>query len=248
MKNDSLGDRMKAYEGIPQLQLMRRTPVVIRIDGKAFHTFTRGLDKPYDLALNEAMASTMHALCGSIQGAVFGYTQSDEISILLQDWATLTTERWFDYKVQKMVSVVASMTTAIFNSIYTHPKKGQHMALFDARAFNVPFEEVTNMFLWRQQDAVRNSIQGLAQANFSHKEMHGLSCSELQDKLMLEKGINWNDTATRFKRGVCSRLEFIPGTDTSDMNFKWELDFECPIFTQDRSYVESALKIYNNIK
>lgn len=242
MKKDTLGDRMKGYEAVTQTKLMKRTPVVIRLDGKAFHTFTRGLEKPFDTNLNTAMVQTMMALCGGIQGSMFAYTQSDEISILLQDWASFETDGWYDYKIQKMVSVAASIATATFNSVYQHPTKDTP-ALFDARIFNLPFEEVTNYFVWRQQDAVRNSINSLAQANFSHKALQGLNVSQVQDKLMLEKGINWNDVPTKFKRGVCVRMEM--GLD--DMNYptsELHADYECPIFTQDRAYIESMLTFH----
>lgn len=238
MSNDSLGDRMKSYEGVASGELMRRTPVIIRIDGKAFHTFTVGCDKPFDRDLSHAMLVTTLMLCSQIQGAVFGYTQSDEISILLQDWATFETDRWYGYKVQKMASVAASIATAQFNNLYQHPQK-RGPALFDARVFNVPFQEVTNYFIWRQQDATRNSIQGLAQANFSHKSLQGLNASKLQDRLMLEKGINWNDIPTRFKRGSCVRTELVEDGQQSTL----VMDDECPIFTQDRGYVEQMLSI-----
>ena len=228
---DSLGTRMKDYESITQTKLMNRTPVIIRLDGKAFSTYTRGLEKPFDSSLNIAMVKTMQKLCESMQGSVLGYTQSDEISILLQDWATFETDAWYDNKIQKMVSVAASIATATFNAVYKHPVK-ETLALFDARVFNIPFEEVTNAFLWRQQDAVRNSINSLAQANFPHEDLQGLNVSQVQDKLMLEKGINWNDVETRFKRGVCVWRG-------ADAEFK--VDYEIPIFSQDRGYIEKFL-------
>lgn len=229
---DSLGDRMKAYESVAQTKLMGRTPVVIRIDGKAFHTFTRGLQKPFDSVLGEAMSQTMLYLCENIQGAVLGYTQSDEISILLQDWATFETDAWFDNKVQKMVSVAASLATAKFNQCYNHPRGENILALFDARVFNMPFEEVTNCLVWRQQDAVRNSIQSLSQAHFSHKELQGKNVNQLQDMLILQRGINWNDIPTRYKRGTCAVT----------VDGKMILDYDPPIFTQDRNYVERFLQ------
>jgi tRNA(His) 5'-end guanylyltransferase len=247
MKKDSLGDRMKGYESITQSKLMNRTPVIIRLDGKAFHTFTRGLDKPFDAALNTAMVNTMTTLCDAIQGSMLGYTQSDEISILLQDWASFTTDGWYDYKIQKMVSVAASIATATFNDIYKHPKKDS-LALFDARIFNIPFEEVTNYFVWRQNDAVRNSINSLAQAHFSHKSLQNLNTSQVQDKLMLEKGINWNDVPTRFKRGVCTRM--LMETDFMDKSVTPFLseDYEIPIFTQNRAYIESMLTFHADLE
>jgi tRNA(His) guanylyltransferase len=234
MKKDNLGDRIKAYEAVTQSKLMHRTPVIIRLDGKAFSTYTRGLDKPFDEALTTAMQRTMLALCG-IQGAVLGYTQSDEISILLQDWATFETDGWYDYKVQKMVSVAASLATATFNREFTHPSK-EGFALFDARVFNLPFEEVTNAFLWRQQDAVRNSINSLAQANFSHKELQGLNVNQVQDKLMLERGINWNDIPTKFKRGSCAYKSYANNWDGELV-----IDSEIPIFSQNRYFIERFL-------
>lgn len=240
MKNDSLGDRMKRYEGTTSAQLMRRTPVIIRIDGKAFHTFTRGLDKPFDQSLHEAMVTTMARLCGNIQGAVFAYTQSDEISILLQDWEKHTTDAWFDYKIQKMTSIAASIATAAFNGYYKHPSKTD-FALFDARVFNIPFEEVTNYFVWRQQDAVRNSINALGQAHFSHKSLQGKNVNQVQDMLIQEKGINWNDVPTRFKRGVCVVEEFYATGDKGEIVRIPKVDSEIPIFTQDRNYVERHL-------
>ena len=117
--HDDLGTRMKTYyEQIPKTKLMRRTPVAIRIDGKAFHTFTRGFQKPFDNILIESMQETMKYLCENIQGCVFGYTQSDEITLLLVDYKELTSQAWFDYEVQKMCSIAASMTTMKFNQVF----------------------------------------------------------------------------------------------------------------------------------
>lgn len=245
MKTDSLGDRMKRYESITQTKLMNRTPVIIRLDGKAFHTFTRGLQKPFDIHLNSAMVVTMENLCANIQGAVLGYTQSDEISILLQDWASFETDGWYDYKIQKMVSVAASIATATFNAAFTHPVK-DILALFDARIFNVPFEEVNNYFVWRQQDATRNSINSLAQSLFSHKELQGLNVSQVQDRMMLERNVNWNDVPTRFKRGVCTRMLVEVDEIKKTVQMPLVSDFEIPIFTQNRDYVESLLKLHKD--
>lgn len=228
--NDSFGDRMKRYETVSQSKLMRRTPVIMRFDGRAFHSYVKGLVRPFDETLHSALDRTTLALCENIQGAVFAYRQSDEISILLQDWATLTTDSWFDSNIQKMVSISASMCTAFFAREFKHPTSDK-IALFDSRVFNVPFEEVTNVMLWRMQDCVRNSINSLAQSQFSHKQLHGKSTSQVQDMLMLEKGINWNDTPTKFKRGVCV---------VSDEN-GFHIDEEPPIFSQDRNYIERYL-------
>jgi tRNA(His) 5'-end guanylyltransferase len=232
--NDQLGIRMKEfYESVPKSHLMRRTPVALRLDGKAFHTFTRGFMKPFDEILIKSMQETMQYLCKNIQGCVLGYTQSDEITLILLDYQTLDTEAWFGYEVQKMCSVAASMATLAFNqSFYKNvgifyekiwddicedwradPQEIAYYfklfeatekgAMFDCRCFNIPKEEVANLIYWRQLDATRNSIQMVGQANFSHKELQNKSCNEIQDMLFTQKGINWNDFPICQKRGSC---------------------------------------------
>ena len=112
--------RMKTfYEQIPKTKLMRRCPVAIRIDGKAFHTFTRGFQKPFDEVLIKSMQETMKYLCENIQGCVLGYTQSDEITLILVDYKKLTSSAWFDYEVQKICSIAASMATMAFNESFS---------------------------------------------------------------------------------------------------------------------------------
>ena len=245
--NDSLGDRMKEfYENRSKTYLTRRTPVIIRLDGKAFHSFTKGFKRPYDEIFHTAMNNTMKYLCANIQGCKLGYTQSDEITLLLTDYATLTTDAWFNYGVQKMCSVAASMATLMFNKYFREAVNeyfaGKVMdsyqktmclardtgAMFDARCFNIPREEVVNCFLWRQKDATRNAIQMLGQTHFAHKELQGKSCNDIQDMLMLQKGINFNDMPTVFKRGLCC-VKTEKG---------WTLDTEIPLFNQDREYIE----------
>lgn len=237
--NDDLGTRMKEfYENVPKFKLYRRTPVAIRIDGKAFHTFTRNFERPYDYVLGNAMAKTMEYLCQNIQGCVFGYTQSDEITLILVDYQTFKTSAWFDYEIQKLCSISASMATMAFNKFFdeevdmwgrrtfgyiwdeggydpektpvekadidratTYGEAIRKGAMFDARCFNIPKEEVCNLVYWRQLDATRNSIQMCGQAHFSHNELQNKSCSQIQDMLM-EKGINWNNLPVRWKRGI----------------------------------------------
>lgn len=276
-KKDSLGDRMKEnYENRAKTYLVRRMPVIIRLDGKAFHTFTKGLKKPYDEIFHNTMNETMKYLCENIQGCKLGYTQSDEITLLLTDYDTLTTDAWFDNNVQKICSVSASMATMVFNKtllkevnqydwewqhgftpqsveiqaahrqyVETLRKAIDKGAMFDARCFNIPREEVTNCFIWRQQDATRNAIQMLGQCNFSHKELQGKSCNDIQDMLMTQKGINFNDMPTEFKRGVCcikNRAVCDPWGNrmliSGAAEGQWVLDKKIPIFTQDRDYVE----------
>lgn len=262
--NDALGQRMKTYyEQIPQTRLVRRTPVAIRIDGKAFHTFTRGFQKPFDEVLGNSMVRTMEYLCQNIQGCVFGYTQSDEITLLLIDYQKLTSSAWFDYKVQKMCSIAASMATMAFNRFFADEvekwcfdhidfpyefgcdavdpadKKLNEIyqnalmkgAMFDARVFNIPKEEATNLVYWRQVDAARNSVQMAARAHFSHKQCDEKNVAELQEMLFQVYGINWNDYPTRWKRGVAW---------TKDAG----IDYEMPMLKgESRAYVDNLIYV-----
>lgn len=255
MVADKIGDRFKEYyENRSKTYLTRRTAVIIRIDGCHFHTFCRGLQKPFDPIFIKTMQETTKFLCENIQGCKIGYVESDEISLLLTDYDTLQTDAWFDYSVQKICSVSASMAALFFNKYWQKniaefnstdkeyyevlKNKSELGAYFDARAFNLPKEEVANYFIWRQNDATRNSIQSLAQANFSQKQIHSLNNSQLQDKLYEEKGINWNDCKTVEKRGSCVIHVF----DKSINRSKWIVDEEIPIFAQNRDYIENILK------
>lgn len=251
MARDELGTRMKSYyEQIPKTRLMRRTPVIIRVDGKAFHTFTRGFGVPFDDVLIKSMQETAKYLCEKIQGCYLAYTQSDEISLLLLDYERFETAAWFDYEVQKMCSVSASMTTMAFNKFFaanTDSKKDSDLfsahkravksgAMFDSRAFNIPREEATNYFYWRQLDASRNSIQMVGQAYFSHKELMRKSCNEIQDMVFTQIGVNWNDYETYKKRGSCVIKDEITG--------KWVVDRDIPIFKgESRQYIDRFVNI-----
>lgn len=253
---DSLGERMKSnYEFRSKTCLLRRTPCIIRLDGKAFHTFTRGFAKPFDERFLQAMQETTVELCKSIQGCVLGYTESDEITLVLVDYANLDSEAWFDYEVQKMCSVSASMATFYFNrafekfatafmvlsgmreenkSIADSYKRAIEMGgFFDSRCFNVPISEVTNCILWRQKDAERCSINSIGQAYFSHSQLQGKSLSQVQDMLYLEHSINWNYIETYKKRGTCV---------VKDGDGHWIIDREMPILVgEGRNYVESRI-------
>jgi len=260
-KLDNLGNRMKTnYEEVFKSKLIRRTPVCLRLDGRSFHTFTRGFKKPFDSILISAMQNTMRYLCANIQGCVFGYTQSDEITLILLDYQTLTTSAWFDYEVQKMCSIASSMATMIFNKEFTriannyidntmeawniHDDEKKYMAtlkkamnmgaMFDCRAFNIPKEEVTNLVFWRQQDASKNSVQMVARCYFSQKELNKKNTSEMQDMLHEKFNINWNDFPTEQKRGsACLRGEK-----------GWYIDHEMPILKgEDRAYLDNLIFI-----
>jgi tRNA(His) 5'-end guanylyltransferase len=211
--NDSLGTRMKGYENVTRNVLTRRTPVIMRLDGKAFHTFTRGCEKPFDKTIVDTMAYTAKFLVQNIQGAKVAYVQSDEITILLTDFEELNTDAWFSYNIQKMVSIAASMASVCFTMEYEKARQAQmwgqcfpnnhtvKTALFDCRVFNIPKEEVSNNFRWRYQDWLRNSIQMLAQSLYSHKELQGKKTPELHE-MCFQKGKNWNDLPLQFKNGT----------------------------------------------
>ena len=273
---DSLGDRMKQYEYVTRNYLTRKLPVIVRIDGKAFHSFTRGFKKPFDEVFVKSMQSTMQYLCENIQGCVLGYTQSDEITLVLVDYPNREASAWFDNNIQKMVSVSASMATMAFNRSFVnechkwfednvdfheliigvdeniknlfnaYTKACNKGAMFDSRVFTLPKEEVVNCLIWRQQDATRNSIQSVGQANFSHNQLHGKNCSDIQDMLMLEKNINWNDFPTHLKRGSCCiKKPFVinEGTEQEAIRSKWVIDMDIPIFTQDKEYINKLIFI-----
>lgn len=258
MDTTSLGDRMKGYEGISKSFLMRRTPVIIRLDGKAFHTLTKKLNKPYDEDFKECMMKTAEYLVDNIMGCKFAYVQSDEISLLLIDYTKLETQSWYNNNIQKIVSVSASLATAKFNELYQllipNDKKITDLAFFDSRAFNVPREDVVNYFIWRQNDATRNSIQGLGQVHFSNKDMHGRNNNQVQDMLMLDKNINWNDVDTYFKRGGCvykgidyddvatdGSYATIDGEFVKEYKFRYitVVNDDIPIFTKNRAYIQN---------
>lgn len=247
---DSLGDRMKGYENTTRFQVLRRTPVIIRVDGRAFHTFTRCLKhhddslkiSPFSEKMHQVMMGTAAGLTMEMQNAVFAYTQSDEISVLLRDWDRHETEQWFDGVIPKMLSISAAASSVVFNYFFDKlVRVADHyteLAQFDARVFNIPKEEVTNYFIWRQQDASRNSVQMLGRFHFSQKQMHGKNVSQVQDMLMNEKGINWNDIATWMKRGsACYRNPDRLSSVTAIV-----MDDNIPIFTQDRNFVEHHLE------
>ncbi len=266
----SLDKRMKGYEYVTRTYLTRRTPVIIRLDGKAFHTFTRGFNKPFDDIMVKTMQDTMKYLCENVEGCVLGYTQSDEITLVLCDYKKLTSEAWFDNNIQKIVSVSASMATLAFNKFFEINVKGLYKgtlenspyvakkswsvepeckcAMFDSRVFNIPKEEVNNCLLWRQQDATRNSIEALAQSLYPSKAIEGINTKKLQDKMFTEKDVNWNDLPTHLKRGSCCRkVKDIKSVQTKDgivvdvERTKWFVDTEIPIFSQDPNYVNSKI-------
>ena len=245
----SLGDRMKGYEAASKSVLPGRLPIIIRVDGKAFHTYTKGLKKgegvAYDKNLEQVMNLVALKLCDEIQGAQVAYVQSDEISILVHGYKKLTSQGWFNNELIKVVSVSAGIASATFTEkshlIWNYIKP----AIFDSRAFVVPENDVCNYFIWRQQDATRNSIQMLARALYSHKECHLKNGSQLQE-MTFQKGRNWNNEPTSFKRGRCVvRVpdEFVTPKGVKVSRMRWAVDDEIPVFSQDRDYINRHLEV-----
>ena len=251
---DQLGDRMKSfYEDRFRTKLPRRAYTIIRVDGKSFHTYTKGLNRPFDEGLIEDMNLTAAFLCKNIMGAKLAYVQSDEISILITDFDTQDTQAWFDYNIQKMVSIAASLATSEFNRLrlvrsctdfdgdlhFDAMDKEEiinfKMAQFDARVFQIPSRiEVENYLIWRQQDAVRNSISSVAQSLYSHKELNGVKTNEMQE-MIFQKGINWNDYDFRKKRGaVIGKVEV--QVEGGAIRNRWEV-IDTPIFTYNREFL-----------
>ena len=270
--HDDIGMRMKSYENKSKIYLNKKEPVILRIDGKAFHTFTKGFKRPFDDILIKSMQDTAKYLCENIQGCVLSYHQSDEITLVLVDYKNPDSSAWFDYKVQKCTSIAASMATMAFNKAFernvdmffcnevvdnyvnilneikcklysTYLKAIKKGAMFDARVFNLPKDEVTNCLYWRQLDAIRNSIQMVGQANFSHKELQHKSCKDIKE-MLLEKNIDWTTLPLHQQRGSCCikeayELETENGTV---IRTRWVIDKDIPMFKgTDREYVEKLI-------
>jgi len=246
MSKDSLGDRMKDdYENRTRYELPRRSYTLIRCDGKAFHSFTEGCKRPFDDRLIEAMNKTAVHLCSEITGTRLGYVQSDEISILLTDFESPKTQAWFDGNLQKIVSISASLATAAFNHYYKKDAEEFNPALFDARAWTISIPvEVENYFIFRQQDAIRNSVNMVAQSLYSHRELLGVQIEETLN-LIQKKGQNWNDYDLGKKNGraIIRRSYQIPHPKTPQeqvTRHRWEV-VEPPVFTEDRSFLRSLI-------
>lgn len=282
IKKDSLGDRQKQYEAVQEHYLVPKMPFIIRIDGKAFHTYTRGFVKPFDNVMGEVMKRTMQSLCEDIPGAVFGYTQSDEITIVCKYTDRIKSQAWFGGRIEKINSIAASKATKYFNKVFTQKvaeiekeyykaylevtrvqckyggasdeyqkalenfqkidlptlrqiskyKRVAGDAEFDSRVFNIPEWDCINNVIWRQQDAIRNSVEMVGHANFSAKELHKVTCEGIKDKLRLEKNIDWeNDFTTYQKRGACTykqpEINVIKGRQVT-RNI-WKVDENMPV-------------------
>lgn len=271
-------ERMKGYEKSSSNYLVKKVPVIIRLDGRAFKTLTKDLHKPYDEVILSCMQDTMKYLCDNIQGCVFGYTQSDEITLVLTDYENLDSCAWFDYNAQKLASVSASMATyafimAFIKSIcYFNDKDTSYAEIlsstirknisFDARAFNVPKEDVINNIIWRQQDCINNSIISIGRTHYSHDELVGKTQKCILHMLE-DKYVYWEDYSNAIKYGVCCykngkkteddylRRVFEDGSFVYKNNWvgkekpKWIVDFiNVPDFSENKGYLYHILGDY----
>lgn len=197
--NDALGDRIKRYEAAANYKLTPKSSLIIRVDGKAFHTWTKPFDRPFDHRIIEAMIAAAERTASEMTGFKLAYIQSDEATFLLRDTDSYGTQGWFDYELNKLVSVSASMFTAYFNDKLEHPLGKP--AMFDSRAFIVPEEDAPNVFVWRQQDWARNSLMMYAREYFSHRALLGKSTADVHEMLH-EQGLNWAELSDVLKNGT----------------------------------------------
>lgn len=261
IKKDSLGDRQKAYEAVNDRILVPKMPFIVRVDGKAFHTYTRGFVKPFDTIMGATMIEVTKKLCEEIAGAVLGYTQSDEITIVCKYTDRIVSQAWFNGRVRKIETIAASKATKWFNKIFSEKvhdyienyegteeykntlrlfyNKKIGMAEFDARAFNIPEWDCINNVIWRQQDATRNSVEAVGHANFSTKELHKVNCEGIKEMLLKQKNINWESDFTPYQKygAFCYRIQetrTIKG-ETVERTLWYCNPYEEYIITEDRN-------------
>ena len=261
MYKDAIGDRMKQYENCYRIYMPRRSAVVVRLDGRSFHTFTKGFERPYDITFATCMWETARKLCENVGGCRFGYTQSDEITLILADWENPKTEPWFGNNLQKIVSISASMATLYFNDTFRKlvapefdyieqddklrkiqmahlEARVKRVAFFDSRAFIIPREEIFNVLYWRQLDCKRNSIQLLGQANFSHNQLQNKNSDEIQEMLFQEKGINWAKEPEWFKNGVAIYKK------PTEVDYYNEFDGSSGVVYRNKWYADLATPVF----
>lgn len=256
MDGTEFGDRMKSFEVVDKKYLFKEQPVIIRVDGKAFHTYCKGFEKPYDMRLSKIMWQTAKYLCENIQNVEIAYTQSDEISLFLSAYKEEKTQLWFGGNVEKMVSISAGMAVVGFNQERLKGDLCRTWALFDSRAYNVPKDEVINYFIWRQKDCMRNFVQAVARNHFSQRQLNNQNVPAMK-KMLEEKGVNLSDYPDAYARGVCfyrtqrdipvdwDEIEREKGITLPDHIKKekvalrsfYEFDEHVPYFTDEREYI-----------
>lgn len=257
---DDFGNRMKGYEAVTDMRLPGLTPVVVRVDGKCFHTLTKKLDKPFDRIFNSAMELTMRDLCEKLPNVRFAYVQSDEISLVMLE-RDIRSESWFGNRLQKIVSLTAAYATASFRARLSAAmteaapegaanRCGAVMnyaplvedAVFDCRAFPVPEKDVCNYFIWRQQDCLRNAIQAAGQVYVGKKELHGMSSDGIIAALK-EKGLDFSlYFSVRERLGAaCYRIPVKVGPGGICTRMKFWTDANIPLFWDDREFIEEHM-------
>lgn len=254
-----LADRIKGYENVYRQTLEEGKPFVIRVDGRAFHTYTKDCVAPFDIRFHEAMDNVGVALCEEIQGAVMAYIFSDEVSILVNPRKTPVSTTWFDGNTQKIASIAAACATSELMvrsiNIFGEMRKG----LFDARVFAIPSEEIANYFVWRQQDAIRNSIHAMARANYSHRELLNKSSEDMKH-MLIACGKPWDVIAVRFKRGrtiVKTRGDEVEHSYVDKRNGKmntvkirenkWRADINIGNFATDSAYITDRFSAESSV-
>lgn len=239
MKFSPLRQRIRDYEDAYRIKLPKRTPVIIRVDGKAFHTLTRGLRRPWDSRFIECMNWAAESLCREIQGAQLAYVQSDEITVFVRNYDKFSTSPWFDNNLQKMCSVSAGIAASAFNTrvlttIYSIPS-----AVFDSRVFAVPREEVANVFIDRQIDCIRNSKLSLGQHVIGKKKIHGMDQNDITEALLRDHNVNWDKENSWHKYGrvVCKE----PVGKAEGFHLAWLIMKETPVFKDDREMIDKLV-------
>ena len=255
---DSLGDRMKGYESLTVTRIPKNSYMVIRLDGKAFHTYTKGFKRPFDKKLVSAMQETTKYLCESIQGVKFGYTQSDEITLIITDFDKEGTQQLFDGKIQKITSITASMATMKFNHIMRESNNIDRFGMFDSRVFAFErdnkdydaLEEAINCVIWRQQDCIRNSVSMVAQSVFSHTQLHKKNVKDMLQMLKDSDELDWDKYKNFLRVGTAVRKvdkSYIvpagPHKAKKVNRKKFEIDLEMSIISDNKEYLRDILKI-----
>jgi len=227
-----LGDRIKRYETVSHYSLTARTPIMIRVDGRAFHTFTRGMKRPFDSDLMAAMVAAAKDVAADMQGFKVGYVQSDEATFCLTDYDNIETQGWFDYDLAKIVSLSAALMSVRFAKYFRFTT---HTPVFDSRVFNVPANDVVNAFLWRAKDWERNSLQMYSRAHYSHKELHGKKRKDMHE-MLYKAGKNWATDLTMQEKngtfliatddGITERHDIEPRYDALNAEFGTLFNYE----------------------
>jgi tRNA(His) 5'-end guanylyltransferase len=248
---DSLGNRIKEYENVFRIKLPEKSSIIMRLDGCHFHSYMKGCKKPIDENVIDCMNETAVYLCKNIQGTVFAYTQSDEINLLLDYNRDDKTQPWFDNNIQKMCSVASGMASAYFTLISNKIFGKNKIATFDCRVFNIPEIEVQNVFIWRQRDKIRNSIQDLARSLYSHKECYGKNSEHLKE-LCAAKGIIWESCPNHWKYGTTiikiKELKSFTSKvgEVVVQRTNWIVDNNIPVFSKNKDYIEGVILAFRN--